>query len=570
MVTSNKKVLVGSAMVLPVLVWIFVILYYSVNVPWYDDFDPFPDFLRHWIASDSLAGNLKVLFKPNNEHRMVIGKLVTLLYFKLTGTLNFTFLHIAGACFTLGTLTLFWLAFKKSNIKWWYFLPVPFLLFQLQYHLVFLWAICSLQHQPVIFFVCLSMYLLSRNRFGWAVFAGICATYAMSNGIFVWAAGGVVLVLRTNYRQLLLWFFAGAIAVGFYFYGLSAQGNESSMAFFIKYPHLSVLGFFAFLGGLFDLFPEKSIFVRSVLPVLMGFTVMIWIAVWLLRQIFPWLKSTLNWPGTIPAWLKINTSQQNGTKSLNEFLLGILVFLLVNAFIIGLLRPRFGFFVMIVSNYKMYPALFLIVAYAVFIASSVKESVRQKVFLLSVTLSVGIWVISIFSYLPGIAERRKYLLANAFNQEHEAFGLGHVPFSEGARYVDVLMKNMVGSGVYKYPLEPLVLAKKAVQLRIGIPAGDNMSVTTSENSFLVSDPGGEISWNRYDGEYTFVRNSERFYFFKMNAHKYTGRNPFRQYETGCGVEIPFATLKPGEYDLGIVKVLKGETTGGILRRITIP
>jgi len=570
MVASNKKFLVGFAMVLPVLVWIFVILYYSVNVPWYDDFDPFPDFLRHWIANDSFFDNLKLLFKPNNEHRMVIGKLVTLLYFKLTGTLNFTFLHIAGACFTLGTLTLFWLAFKKSNVKWWYFLPVPFLLFQLQYHLVFLWAICSLQHQPVIFFVSLSMFLLSRNRFGWAVFAGLCATYAMSNGIFVWVAGAVVLILRTSYKQLLLWLLAGVIAVGFYFYGLSAQGNESSMAFFIKYPHLSVLGFFAFLGGLFDLFPEKSIFARSVLPVLMGFTVMIWIATWLLRQIIPWLKSTLNWPRTIPAWLKTDSSQQNDTKSLNGFLLGILVFLLVNALIIGLLRPRFGFFVMIVSNYKMYPALFLIVAYAVFITSSVRENIRQGVFLMSVTLSIGIWVMSIFTYLPGIAERRKYLLVNAFNQEHEAFGLGHVPFSEGARYVDVLMKNIVDSGVYKYPLEPSVLAKKAGAINTSIPDSENISIITSENSFLINDPGGKISWNRYDGEYAFVRNSERFYFFKMTAHKYNGRNPFRQYDTGSDVEIPFATLKPGEYDLGIVKVLKGETTGGVLKRITIP
>jgi hypothetical protein len=570
MVASNKKVLVGSAMVLPVLVWIFVILYYSVNVPWYDDFDPFPDFLRHWIASDSFSGNLKLLFQPNNEHRMVIGKLITLLYFKLTGTINFTFLHIAGACFTLGTLTLFWIAFKKSTIKWWYFLPVPFLLFQLQYHLVFLWAICSLQHQPVIFFVCLSMFLLSRNRFGWAVLAGICATYAMSNGIFVWAAGGVVLFLRTSYRQLLLWCIAGAVAVGFYFYGMSAQGNESSMAFFVKYPHLSVLGFFAFLGGLFDLFPEKSIVVRSVLPVLMGFTVMIWIAIWFVRQIIPWLKNTLNWPGAIPTWLKSNASQQNEIKSLNEFLLGILVFLLVNAFIIGLLRPRFGFFVMIVSNYKMYPALFLIVAYAVFITSSVHERIRERIFILSGIVSVGIWGISVFSYLPGIAERRKYLLANAFNQEHEAFGLGHVPFSEGAEYVDVLMKGMVDSGVYKYPLEPSALAEKANAIRNNVPSESKISVAIAANSFLINDPQGEISWNRHDGEYAFVRNDERFYFFKMSAHQYTGRNPFRQYDSGFGVEIPFATLKPGVYDLGIVKVRKGETAGGILKRIKIP
>lgn len=96
---------------------------------------------------------------------MVIGKLVTLIYFWLTGKLNFTFLHIAGACFTMGTLYLFWLSFKESKINWWYFLPIVFLFFQLQYYLVYLWAICSLQHQPVVFFLCLSMFFFIQRAF---------------------------------------------------------------------------------------------------------------------------------------------------------------------------------------------------------------------------------------------------------------------------------------------------------------------------------------------------------------------------------------------------------------------
>ena len=157
---------------MPVVLWIGVILYYSVNLPWYDDFDPFPDFLHKWITSNSFPDRLKLLFQPNNEHRMVVGKLATLVYYSVTGHLNFTFLHIAAALFTLGTLVVFWRAFKRSNLSVWYFLPVPFLLFQLQYHLIFLWAICGWQHQPVVFFVVLSMFLLSGKRFAGALLAG--------------------------------------------------------------------------------------------------------------------------------------------------------------------------------------------------------------------------------------------------------------------------------------------------------------------------------------------------------------------------------------------------------------
>ena len=556
-------------MLLPVLFWVFIILRNSVNVPWYDDFDPFPDFLRQWINHASLADRLKLLFQPNNEHRMVIGKLVTLGYFWITGNLNFTFLHIAGACFTLGTLFMFWQSFKRSKINWWYFLPVPFLLFQLQYHLVFLWAICSLQHQPVIFFVSLSMFLLARNRFGWAILAAICATYAMSNGIFVWVSGAAILLLRSNYRLLLVWCFAGALAIGFYFYGLSAQGNESSIAFFIKNPHLSVLGFFAFLGGLFDLFPEKDIVTRSALPVIMGFLVMIWIGIWLLTLALPWLKKTVKWPVKMPEFVR-KFSHENEGKPLQEFLLGILTFLLVNALIIGLLRPRFGFFVMIVSNYKMYPALFLIIAYLSFISSNISINLQKRGFQLVLITSILIWGISCYNYLPTIQERRKYLLVNAYNQEHNGYGLGHVPFSSSAKYVDGLMKEMVNSGVYFYPKETNNLVTKMKEIHGPIPADLAVSAKIHDEKIIIDDASVKVDFARNVGEYAFVKNNSKLYIFKLSQYKYSGRNIFRQYDKGAGVEIPLSSLESGTYDLGLISVNGEQIQGGIIRSITIP
>lgn len=550
-------------MTIPVFLWVFVLLYYSVNVPWFDDYDPFPDFLNKWISGNSFAEKIRLVFQPNNEHRMVIGKLITLAYYQLTGHLNFTFLHIAGACFTVGTFTLFWAAFRKIRLKWWFFLPVPFLLFQLQYHLVFLWAICSLQHQPVVFFVCLSMFLLAKRKFSWAVLAAICATYAMSNGIFVWVAGAAVLVLRNAYRQLAFWCAAGALAIGFYFYGLSAQGNESSIDFFMKNPHLSVLGFFAFLGGLFDLFPEKDIVVRSALPVLAGFIVMIWIVIWLLRQLNPFIKKAFN------RTEMLNFDTEENTTELNHFLLGILVFLLVNALIIGLLRPRFGFFVMIVSNYKLYPALFLIVAYLSFITSQTRRNTQKRGFQLALVISIFIWGISIYTYLPGIAERRKFLMINGYNQKHNAFGLGHIPFSQSAIYVDQLMKKLSASGVYKYPKDSENLAKQ-VSAQSGNVASKNISVFVRDKILFIDEPDYKIALFRNDAQFVFMKNEKHLYFFKSSPHLYAGRNLFRQYDAGSKTEIPFSSVAQGTYDLGVMRLVNGKSETGILRKITIP
>ena len=554
---------------IPVVLWIFVISRYSVNVPWFDDFDPFPDFLRSWTQAGTVGDKVALLFQPNNEHRMVIGKLITLLYFKLSGTLNITFIHVAGGGFTLGTLALIRSAFKKQNFNIWYFLPVPFLLFQFQYHLVFLWAICSMQHQTVVFFVVLSMFLLSRHRFGWAVLAAICATFAMSSGIFVWIAGAVILILRSSYRQLGIWVLVAAIAIGFYFSGMSPQGNEASIAFLIKNPHLSVLGFFAFLGGLFDLFPQKDIVTRSVLPVVMGFAAMLWVSIWLFATSLPWLKRT--WGITLkgPGFITPPDQERSEKKSFQEFLLGIMLFLLANGLIIGLLRPRFGFSVMIVSNYKLYPALFLIVTYLSFL-SSTNEAVQNKVFRSAAVISVLIWGISIYTYLPAISERRKFLMANAYNQEHNGFGLGHVPLSTSAKYVDKLMKEMVRAGIYRYPPESELLALQIKNMDKPVTSDLGVMYKIEGNSVWVEDSAAPFSLERGTGQYAFLRRGSKIYVFKLTQKSYTGRNPLKQFDKGSLVEIPFSSVEPGTYQLGVIKADNYNFTGGFLRNIDVP
>ncbi|MEO6685749.1 MAG: hypothetical protein ABIN24_07285, partial [Dyadobacter sp.] len=365
-----------------------------------------------------------------------------------------------------------------------------------------------------------------------------------------------------------IWCFTGAAAIGFYFFGLTTQGNESSIAYFKQYPHLSFLGFFAFLGGLFDFFPEKAIVTRSVLPVMMGLAVMVWVGIWLLTLVLSWFKKTFNNSQKLPEFVNSFSVHEKGRKSFQEFLLGILVFLLMNALVIGLLRPRFGFFVMIVSNYKMYPALFLIIAYLSFISSTVKINLQERGFQLALVLSLLIWCFSIYSYLPVIQERKKYLSVNGYNQEFNGYGLGHVPFSGAAKYVDILMKEMVAMDIYKYPTGPDHLAAEIKKVQTSVPANFDISAKMLDGKILIQDSTAKLSSNT--GQYAFVKNKEQLYLFKLEPNKYAGKNIFRQYFNGSNVEVPMSSLLPGSYELGIVKVDGDKVTGGILKTITVP
>ena len=106
----------GIGTLLPALILLGIIIQFSVNVPWFDDFDPFPDFLNQWRKAENVTEHIQLILKPNNEHRMVFGKIATLLGYWATGTLNFTYLHLIGFLFTLGTVGIFFKVFKSICI----------------------------------------------------------------------------------------------------------------------------------------------------------------------------------------------------------------------------------------------------------------------------------------------------------------------------------------------------------------------------------------------------------------------------------------------------------------------
>ncbi len=560
--TFTKKYILIALGLLPVLFWMAVIGYYSVDLPWYDDFDPFPDFLRSWNNAATFSDKLYYLFLPNNEHRMVIGKLVSLAYYGVTGKLSFNFLNYAGACFTLGTAYLFWLSFRKMKLPWFYFIPVLLLLFQLQYHLVYLWAICSLQHQPVVFFLCLSMFFLSKEKLLLAILAAFAANFAMSNGIFVWAAGIVVLILNSNYKHLVVWVLAAGLSVFLYFHGLTTLGNEASILYFKKYPHLSVLGFFAFLGGLFDLLPNRRIEIRTALPILMGFIFMIWIVKWLWFWLVNWWNTNFNRTYFVQDIKRLEPA--------TVFLLGVMSFLLANALVIALLRPRFGFFVMVVSNYKLYPALFLGVTYLAYISHQKSVNWQQIGYKVGMFVSLCIWGFSIYSYLPEVAERSKYLTVNGWNQNHNGFGLGHVPLSEGAEYVDKLMKELVVQKIYSYPESTNAVAKVAQGLTNSLQASNPVTLKVEQDEIMIQEMNGEPYLLKSKDRYAFVKNEDHLYLFKLKQHIYSGRNLLRLYEKGSVVQIQKSILPSGTFKVGYVE-MNGETgNGGILGNITIP
>src|SRR5262249_17934117 len=138
-----------------------------------------------------------------------------------------------------------WLLYRASFAeagfpkKLFYFLPVPFLLFQMHLWEFAVWATVA-ENLYILFFSLLSFYAIKRatetrdskgkrankgdGSFSvpWLTIAcssAVAATFTNANGIFVFLVGIPAWLVAKQYRQLGTWIAVGAITAVVYFWG---------------------------------------------------------------------------------------------------------------------------------------------------------------------------------------------------------------------------------------------------------------------------------------------------------------------------------------------------------------
>ncbi|GAB3497786.1 hypothetical protein GCM10027341_18390 [Spirosoma knui] len=433
---------------LPIVCFSLLVVTNAVNVPWMDDIDAFLSFIIGYIDADTASEKADWLLRPNNEHRILTAKLITLLLYTFTGQVNFRWLILAGYLFLLGIVWLFYRVFRGLNLPLLAFVPIPFFVLQPQYYLTSIWAITGLQHQVVVCLILTALYMLANgrlNRFAAATGLQLLASLSMSNGLFGWVAGAVVLALQRNWYRLGIWLVIGVSTILFYFHDFqSPQGNESSFSFFIRQPYLIVAAFFTFIGGLFDFFPDADIVKRSILPTLAGLVLIT-------------AMLALLW-NMLPSFLGSNTlyarSAGNGFKADRQrqyFFVGCYAFLMVNASIVAFLRPRFGYSVMLVSNYMIYPALLISLLYLTLLSEYRRSEALNRWVRIGILVGIAIFGISYFIRWPKVAYRKQVLLTSAFNQKHNGTGLGPTWGTPFADLANRAMTEAVKRGIYQYP-----------------------------------------------------------------------------------------------------------------------
>lgn len=325
--TNNKQLWGYILMAIPLLAFLFVIFYFSSNVPYYDDYQAILGTLLK-LEKESL---FSVLFAPHHEHRIFLTRLTTYLQYRVIGQVNFSHLIIIGNLFLLGIFFLFYQITKDI-------LLVGLLAFivLLPNSELNLWAMGSIQNVGVYFLAFLASYLLFKSdwkSFLLALMVAVLAMFTSGNGFNTFIAPIPLLIAslfvekdkrRIVPVKLLIWLVVFGGSLYLYFSNNHKSPSPPAITAALTDHLLDTLLYFFTLTGAFF----KPFLPSTILPILSLF-----VCLYFLFQLIRNFKIFLRYP------------------AISSFL----VFVLLSAMVVTLARYKLGVVQSMSDRYAMIP-----------------------------------------------------------------------------------------------------------------------------------------------------------------------------------------------------------------------
>lgn len=249
---------VSLALVLLPIAGIFLFIYaFGVDVVFHDQQRITPLFEKLYSGTLGFSD----LFALHNEHRIMFPRIAMLLLGSLTAYSNVAELYFMQV-FMIGTLVVFWLAFKAdTRYRLLFFVPVAFLLFSFRQYTSTLQGL-QIQVVFVMMFVTLAFYLLhirGQGRGGKlaliaALASGVLASFSRVEGLFVWPIGlGQLLIapLERRTKALLagIWGTAGVASWVAYFATYEKPPSDRDLGAVLEQPIAGVQYFLGLAGS---------------------------------------------------------------------------------------------------------------------------------------------------------------------------------------------------------------------------------------------------------------------------------------------------------------------------------
>ena len=227
---------------LPIVMFSCIVFERLVNLPLQDDYDAVLRFVNQTAQAQGAGAKLaNLLADQHNEYKLFFGHALEWAQFARLGHVSFAQLCVIGdsAVYVLGLIL--WLMFlpgeKDLAKRLAYFVPVAWLLFQLEYWETLDWAMASLQNLWVIVFSLGAIRCLvrpTRKAYAGAIILYVLAIAASGNGFLLFVVGLLILATRRQLARAAGWLAVTAMCIAAYSYHynfMSSQARAHSSVF---------------------------------------------------------------------------------------------------------------------------------------------------------------------------------------------------------------------------------------------------------------------------------------------------------------------------------------------------
>lgn len=520
---KNKSTYFAWAIIaLPVILYFYFLAEYSLNIPKWDD-HALKAFVLDFQNADGIWAKFQTFFKQHNEHRIAFDRLITLIVFQIHGSIDYRWLMWIGNFTLIGVLLIFYKIFQKQKIALLFFAPIPLILFQLQLWENTFWGMAALQNFGIIFFIFMLLYLIcseKKGHFYGALLFAFFAAYTSGNGITVFPVCVVLLVLQTRFKETIIFGIASIILIGAYFYHYQMPPSNPPMVG-IGLGKI-VVGFFSFLGSVFDLMPNSS--GRIKLTIVAGGILCIMSAI-------------------IAIYLIFNSKLLKKNRSLSHtelFVLGVLMFLMGTAIVVTVARISFGEISLLTSRYKIYAILLLITVYT-FTISKIELTHRNWLAFIFILMAISFNLLANYLHVKEVVNFRNQLISFAINWK---------------LYPEIQNPKPTIT-LYETPILALdtdiSLLKKSIKLS-PLFKGDYRK-NVRDNSVLVQNSSIKNVYDLNNGSFLIVQSPQRTYLMPtllVNYPPYAFLRTGQYWQNGFEGELNYNEFENGTYQLGIM------------------
>ena len=194
---------------LATVIHLYIIYRYSSGMPYRDDFDAIFGFLN-LLPDLTFPQQFLHLFRQNNEHRILLDHVISLLMVSLTGKFDFVWMIWIGNIGWFLIVFLFWKFAKNNHVSFVEFSPILIWMMCLSHYELMTMAMAGVQHYFQVFFCVLSIYYLVSGSITLALSFFTCAIFSSGGGICVVPVIFLYYLSKNEWRNLLI----SALVVG--------------------------------------------------------------------------------------------------------------------------------------------------------------------------------------------------------------------------------------------------------------------------------------------------------------------------------------------------------------------